>query len=204
METGTKNKLKKIKMFLERNNKLNNKYSKQQDEISEKLYEMNNIQSKLHQYNDYKRNIHVAIGGITLVLTFFLTKNIFQQELMLSVITSLGLAITSSIGTHGIFKRKIKKLKMENPEIDFENSNYDENEKKRQKLLIKQMENSKKISDLKELNKRCEYCYENLINNENADSLKACEILNNKKICKRETPEETSKGKQKIYAMTIE
>lgn len=198
MDNNIKHKLKKIKNFLEKKEKLSNMYEKKQEDISEKLWELGNVQSKLYEYNDCKRNSHIGVGFITAILAFFMTKNILDQELVNSILITIGVASTSTIGTHSIVKHKINKLKKENPEIDFENSNFDENEKKRLNLLKKQMEYSKKISEIKDMNKKCVYCLEELDSNENISSLKACEILNDKNICKKEKPKE----KQKI--LTIE
>jgi len=198
MDNNIKNKLKKIKSYLEKKEKLSNMYEKKQQDISEKLWELNNVQSKLYEYNDCKRNSHIGIGIITAILAFFMTKNILDQELINSILITLGAASTSLIGTHNIVKHKMNRLKKENPEIDFENSNFDENEKKRINLLKKQMEYSRKISEIKDMNKKCVYCLEELDNNENTNSLRTCEILNDKNICKKEKPKE----KQKI--LTIE
>ena len=135
---------------------------------------------------------------MALIASFFVTKNMLDQELINSIIISLCASSASLIGARSIIKHKINRLKKENPEIDFENSNYDDNEKKRLKLLKKQMEYTKKISEINDMNKKCAYCLEELDNNENTNSLGTCEILNDKNICKKEKPKE----KQKI--LTIE
>jgi len=197
---NSKYKLKKIKNYLEKQQELKNMYEKKQEKISEKLWKLNDIQLNLYEYNNYRRNSHIGIGFAALIVSFFVTKNMLDQELINSIIISLGASSASLIGARSIIKHKINILKKENPEIDFENSNYDENEKKRQSLLKKQMEYSKKISEINDINKKCAYCLEEIDNNENINSLKACEILNDKNICKKEKP----KQKEKILIMTIE
>ena len=193
MDNNIKHKVKKIKNFIDKKDEINNKYKKKQEEISEKLWELGNVQTKLYEYNDCKRNTHIGIGATILILSFFVTKNMMDQELVNSILISLGTSTASLLGTRSVIKHKMNKLKKENPEIDFENSNYDENEKKRMNLLKKQMEYSKKISDIKDMKKKCAYCLEELDNNENISSLKACEILNDKNICKKEKPKEKQK-----------
>jgi hypothetical protein len=198
---NSKYKLKKIRKYLEEQQKLNNMYEKKQEKISEKLWKLNDIQSKLYEYNNCRRNSHIGIGVAALIASFFVTKNILDQELINAALISLGISSTCSFGTHGFLKHKIKKLKKENPEIDFENSNFDENEKKRQSLLEKQMEYSKKMSEINDMNAKCAYCLEKLDNNKNINSLKTCEILNENQTCNKEKPNE--KPKQNILVMTI-
>ena len=65
----------------------------------------------------------------------------------------------------------------------------------------KQIEYSKKISEINDINKKCAYCLEEIDNNENINSLKTCEILNENKTCNKEKPNE--KPKQNILVMTI-
>lgn len=197
MDNSIKHKLKKIKSYLEKQDELNIKYQKKKEDISEKLWKLNNVQSKLYEYNDCKRNSHIGVGIITLIFSFFVTKDMLDQELINSIIISLGTGTATLLGAHNIVKHKIKKLKKENPEIDFENSNFDENEKKRQNLLKKQMEYSKKISEINDTNKKCAYCLEELDNNENINSLRTCHILSEKNICKKEN----TKEKQKVLTL---
>lgn len=198
---NSKNKLKKIKNYLETQQELNNMYEKKQEKISEKLWKLNDIQSKLYEYNNYRRNSHIGIGVAALIVSFFVTKNMLDQELINSIIISLGASSASLIGARSVIKQKMKRLKKENPEIDFENSNYDENEKKRQNLLKKQMEYSKKKSDINDMNEKCAYCLEKLDNNENINSLETCEILNENQTCNKEKPNEEQK--QNVLVMTI-
>jgi len=197
MDNNIKHKVKKIKNFIDKKDEINNKYKKKQEEISEKLWELGNVQTKLYEYNDCKRNTHIGIGATILILSFFVTKNMMDQELVNSILISLGTSTASLLGTRSVIKHKMNKLKKENPEIDFENSNYDENEKKRMNLLKKQMEYSKKITEINDMSKKCAYCLEELDNNENTSSLKTCQILNENNICKKEKP----KDKQKIMTL---
>lgn len=197
---NSKYKLKKIGKYLKQQQELNNMYEKKQEKISEKLWKLNDIQSKLYEYNNCRRNSHIGIGVAALIASFFVTKNILDQELINAALISLGISSTCSFGTHGFLKHKIKKLKKENPEIDFENSNFDENEKKRQSLLEKQMEYSKKILEIKDMNEKCAYCLEEL-DNKNINSLKTCEILNENQTCNKEKPNEEQK--QNVLVMTI-
>lgn len=197
---NSKYKLKKIRNYLEKQQELNNMYEKKKEKISEKLWKLNDIQSKLYVYNNYRRNSHIGLGVVALIASFFVTKNMLDQELINSIIISLGASSASLIGARSIIKHKMNRLKKENPEIDFENSNYDENEKKRQNLLKKQMEYSKKKSDINDMNEKCAYCLEELDNNKNINSLKTCEILNENQTCNKEKPKE----KEKILIMTIE
>ena len=97
--------------------------------------------------------------------------------------------------------RLVKEVLKENPDINFENSNFDENEKKRQSLLEKQMEYSKKMSEINDMNEKCAYCLEELDNNKNNNSLKTCEILNENQTCNKEKPNEEQK--QNVLVMTI-
>ena len=83
---------------------------------------------------------------------------------------------------------------------------FDKNEKKRQSLLEKQMEYSKKMSEIKDMNEKCAYCLEELDlekldNNKNINSLKTCEILNENKTCNKEKTNEEQK--QNVLVMTI-
>ena len=201
MNNSIKNKLKKIKTTLEKQNNIKIDLENKKEIISKKLENLTEEQSKLIEYNNYRNNSHIAVAAITLIGSFFITKNVLDQEIIYSILISLGIASTSSLGTHRFFKNKINKLKKSNPEIDFENGNVDINQKKIQNLLQKQMENSKKITDINEMTKKCSYCYEELIKNENTNSLDTCEILNEKSLCDKEIKE---KAKEKILVMTIE
>lgn len=203
MESKT-HKLKKIKSNILRQDKLKQTYLKRKEFLSNELFKMNNLQSKLYEYNNYKRGLHILAGAITLVAAFFITQRIFNIEVVNSILLSLGISTTSAIGTHYAIENKKKKMRQENPEIDFENSNYDEIEKKRIKMFKEQYENDQKIIYINNMNKKCEYCVNEIANSGNIDSLRTCEILNEKRKCEKEVPKETSKGKQKIYTMTIE
>ncbi len=201
MENNLKIKLKKIKSTLEEKNKIKTKLENKQEEISKKLEIITDEQVKLIEYNNYKNNSHIAVGAIAFIASLFLTKNVLDQDMIYSILISLGISSTSLLGTNNFFKKKIKKLKELNPSINFENGNIDENQKKIQILLQKQMENSKKITDIKEMTKKCKQCYEELINDENINSLHKCQILNEKILCNKE---EKKPQKEKILVMTIE
>lgn len=194
MENNSTNTLEKIELLKE-------KLHMRQQKLSERLWKLNDIQSKIYEYNKYRRNSHIGIGIAILIVSFFVTKNILDQELINATLISLGISSTCFFGTNGFFKHKIKKLKKENPEIDFENSNYYENENKRQELLKQQMENSKKISEINDMNKKCAYYLKKLDNNKNINPLKTCEILDENKTGNKEEPNE--KPKQNKLVITI-
>lgn len=203
MENET-NKLKKIKSNILRQDKLKQTYLKRKEEITEKLRKMNDIQSALYEYNNCKRGIHILVGAVTLVAAFFITQRCMNLELVSSILLSLGASTLSTLGTHRTIKKKMNRIEKEHPEIDFKNSDYDKIEAKRHKLFTAQYENDQKIRYINNMNKKCEYCVNEIVNSGNIDSLKTCEILNEKRKCEKEVPKETSKGKQKIYTMTIE
>ena len=199
-----KNKLKKIKSYSLRQNKLKQRYLKRKEYLANELRKMNDAQSALYEYNNCKRGIHILVGAVTLVAVFFATQRCLHLETVYSILLSLGVSTISAAGTHNVIEHKKEKIKQEHPDIDFENSNYDEIEKRRCKLFAAQYENDQKIICIDDMNKKCEYCVNEIINSGNTEVLKTCTILNEKKECKKEVPKETSKEKQKIYTMTIE
>ena len=202
METKI-NKLKKIKTFLEKNNKLNDKDLKRKEYITKELRKANDIQSVLYEYNNCKRGIHILVGTVTLVAAFFVTQRTLNLEIVNSILLSLGVSTISAVGTHDAMKHKMNRIQEEHPDIDFENSNYDKIGEKRRKLFKEQFEITQRISYRNKMNKTCAYCVNEIVNSGNTEALKACEILNNKKECNKEVPEETSIENQKIYIMTI-
>ena len=201
MEKNLKNNLKKLKATLEEKNRLKNKLEHNQEKISKKLEIITDEQIKLIEYNNYKNNSHIAIGAIALVGSLFITNNVLDQDLLYSILISLGVSSTSLFGTNSFFKKKIKKLKESNPTINFENGNVDENQKKIQLLLQKQMENSKKITDIRETIEENICRYEELINDENTNLDEIRNLLSQNSLKNKKAKE---KQKEKILVMTIQ
>ena len=196
-------KLKKIKSNILRQDRLKQKYLKRKEYITNELRKTNDTQSALYEYNNCKRGIHILVGAVTLVVAFFATQRALNLEIVNSILLSLGVSTISAVGTHDAMKHKMNRIQEEHPEIDFKNSNYDKIEAKRRKLFTAQYENDQKITCINNMNKKCEYCINEIVNSGNTEILETCEILNDKKKCEKEVPKETSKEKQRIYAMTI-
>lgn len=191
-----KDKLYRIKQELQKQEHKRVLLQKEQQRISKRLEKLINIQETIIEYNNCKNNSHIAVAVIAMVGTMFLTHNILDQEIINSLLISLGTSTVLSLSTHKFFKTKREKIEKRNPLINFEKISIDDNQKKIQNLLGKQIENSKKLEDIKKTNKKCGQCFEELTDEE----LIECELINPEKNCNKEKEEKT---KEKILVMTL-
>ena len=100
------------------------------DNLSEKIRYNTEKQAILLEYNQYERNTHIGLGIIIAVTTFFVTKTGMNIELVKSLILTGAVALTVSFSTKIYSKVQRKKLKKQNPNIDFDIENIDNNYEK--------------------------------------------------------------------------
>ena len=181
-----KNKLKKLKKSLEKQQNLKENLENKNQEISYKIEKLAEKQEKLKEYEQYKNNSHIPATIFIFIGTFFVTKNILNQELIYATLACLTTSSITSIITNKFSKYKIKKLKKDNPTIDFENSNIDENLKKIKNLLQKQEKTKEKINRINEMTNQCEKCYQGLLQG-NIEKINTCGIIKNNEKCKEKT-----------------
>lgn len=145
---------------MDTNNKQNKNLKKEINNISKQIEEKTNMQTLLIQYKKYNNNTHVPVAVISLFSITFISTRVVDLDIANSIILGLLGSSTLSLGTKVFFKSKQEKLKEKHPEIDFENSNIDENYKSIEELfnkkfeLTEELEKTNKTIETKEDTKR--------------------------------------------------
>jgi hypothetical protein len=110
-------------------------YEQRRERITSRITEINLAEYSVRQYKNLKTKFGVLEGicvfGIVLIVAGGILKNPIPTLLLSS---SMGFGFVS--GYNIIKYKKLKKIKEENPNIDFHNYDFNENEQELNKLFI--------------------------------------------------------------------
>jgi hypothetical protein len=107
--------------------------------ITKTIEKKNNEQLQLIEYNKNKNGLHIPIGLVFSIGLSFVLIRAYNCPVEMSLLTSLATGITIGTGVKKYFENKRKKIEKENPNINFKESNIDENYEEIKRLNIEKI-----------------------------------------------------------------
>ena len=127
---------------------IKSKLESEKNKISKILEQKNKEQDKLSEYNKYDRNTHIGVGIVTLLATTYFTARFLDLQTIPTIIATISTTALTSLTTKIYYKQKKNTLKKQNPNIDFENTNIEENQNEINNLITQKMNLVEKMEKL--------------------------------------------------------